>query len=300
MVHYDACPLCSSDRISVLFRCTDHFISHEKFPVAICGTCGFIFTQERPGETEAGKYYESVEYISHSDSAAGLINKLYRVARNLMLRKKVNLVRKMTGLDEGSILDIGSGTGHFPASMKKAGWNARGIEINRMAREQSISSFGLDVIDPSGIRTLESGSFDCITLWHVLEHFDDPDAYMKEIDRLLKPGGICIIALPNCSSFDALHYGSFWAAWDVPRHLWHFTPDTFGRFASKAGFDIRSVRSLPLDVFYISSLSEKYKGSGMYFIKGMVKGIIWWFIALIRKNRSSSLIYILKKSTRIF
>ena len=293
MVHYTACPLCSSDKISILFDCTDHFVTNETFPIARCNECGFSFTQDRPEESEAGKYYESESYISHSDTSEGLINKLYRFARNMMLRKKAKLVRTVTGLEKGIILDIGSGTGYFASEMKKAEWDAKGIEINEKAREFSISTFGLEVSDPSQIHKLGPGSFDCITLWHVLEHFDDPNAYMTEVRRLLKPGGICIIALPNSNSYDALHYGRYWAAWDVPRHLWHFTPSTFRRFAENAGFILTGLRSLPLDVFYISALSEKYKGSKLNFIIGMIRGKWWWLMALFDKKRASSLIYIL-------
>ena len=293
MVHYPACPLCSSDKISILFDCTDHFVTNETFPVVRCNECGFSFTQDRPEESEAGKYYESDSYISHSDTSKGLINKLYRFARNMMVRKKAKLVNQVTGLEKGSILDIGSGTGYFASEMKKAGWDAKGIEINEKAREFSISSFGLEVFDPSQIGKPSPGSFDCITLWHVLEHFDDPNAYMTEIRRLLKPGGTCIIAVPNSNSYDALHYERYWAAWDVPRHLWHFTPSTFNRFAKSAGFNLTGLRSLPLDVFYISALSEKYKGSKLNFIIGMIKGMWWWLKAILNKERASSLIYIL-------
>ena len=296
MVHYTACPICSSDKISILFDCTDHFVTGETFPVARCNECGFSFTQDRPEESEAGKYYESDSYISHSDTSRGLINKLYRFARNMMLRKKAKLVKRLTKLEKGSILDIGSGTGYFASEMKKAGWDAKGIEINEKARDFSISSFGLEISAPSQIGKLISRSFDCITLWHVLEHSDDPDAYMTEIRRLLKPGGTCIIALPNSNSYDALHYGRYWAAWDVPRHLWHFTPSTFHRFAENAGFSLTGLRSLPLDVFYISALSEKYKGSKLNFIIGMIRGKWWWLMTLLNKERTSSLIYIVKAS----
>jgi len=133
-------------------------------------------------------------------------------------------------------------------------------------------------------------------MWHVLEHFQDPFRYLSEVTRLLKDDGTCIIALPNCSSYDAGHYGKFWAAYDVPRHLWHFSPFTFQLFAQKAGFRIMSVRSLPLDVFYISMLSEKYSGNKLSFIAGIVIGKWFWFLSLFKKTKSSSLIYILKKN----
>jgi 2-polyprenyl-3-methyl-5-hydroxy-6-metoxy-1,4-benzoquinol methylase len=177
--------------------------------------------------------------------------------------------------------------------MQKAGWNVRGVEINEKARQYSISEFGLEVIDPGQLQAFEPGSFDCITLWHVLEHFQDPFNYAQEILRLLKPGGSCMIALPNSGSYDAEYYGTFWAAYDVPRHLWHFTPDTFKKFAEKSGFEVKDIWRLPLDVFYISVLSEKYKGANLPFVIGIIKGIWFWFLTIFNKQRASSLIYLL-------
>ncbi len=295
MKHHKVCPLCNSEKISIPFSCTDNFISKEVFKLARCGECGFEFTQDCPEENEIGKYYESDDYISHSNISKSFSDKLYHFARGLMLSRKRNLVRRITGMRTGAILDIGSGTGHFAATMKKAGWQVKGIEINEKARVCSISDFGLDVIDPESISSLTSESFDCITLWHVLEHFHDPYKYAAEIRRILKPDGTCFIALPNSSSYDAKHYKQYWAAYDIPRHLWHFNPATFRIFSEKTGFTLKKTLSLPLDVFYISSLSEKYKGAGLPFLAGMITGKWFAFLSIFKRERSSSLLYILKK-----
>jgi SAM-dependent methyltransferase len=212
-----------------------------------------------------------------------------------MLRKKKGIIKNVTGLKKGSLLDIGSGTGHFTGIMKKAGWLVKGIEINQKARNFSVSRFGLEVTGPEKISTFESNSFDCITLWHVLEHFHNPFKYTSDIIRLLKPGGLCLIALPNCSSYDAKYYGRFWAAYDVPRHLWHFNPSTFRVFSEKTGLVLENLRNLPLDVFYISILSERYKGSSFAFLRGMVKALPFAFLSVFNKRKSSSVIYILRK-----
>lgn len=295
MVHHAKCLICDSGDFVLYARSTDYFLSGEEFVLSKCQHCGFIFTQDQPDEKNAGKYYESEDYVSHSDSATGFSNKLYRFSRSIMLGKKKRIVNKLTDLNTGKLLDIGSGTGHFLSVLKNAGWNVKGIEINDKARDYSISKFGLEVHSPEKINTLEPGSFDCITLWHVLEHFHDPVEYAFSIYRLLKPDGVCIVALPNCSSYDAAHFGSYWAAWDVPRHLWHFTPETFTKFSEKAGFKFSGIHNLPPDVFYISILSEKYKGSKMHFFSGLLKGLWFSFLTLFNKNRSSSLIYILRK-----
>ena len=294
MVHHSECPLCSSENIELHLRVKDYFISKEEFDIARCTECSFIFTRAYPDIGSMGRYYESDEYISHSDSSRGLLNKIYKLVRTRMLLKKRGIVRKATGKSSGSILDIGSGTGHFARIMKTAGWDSKGIEINKAAREISIEKFDIDVIAPENISSLGSGCFDCITLWHVLEHFHAPFQYAADIKRLLKPGGICIIALPNSNSTDAHYYSNFWAAWDVPRHLWHFNPETFRIFAEKNGFELMKVKRLPLDVFYISIISERYKGSGISFISGMIKAAIFAFRASFNIRMSSSLIYILR------
>ncbi len=295
MVQHSKCPLCSSADTSLYLQCTDHFISKEIFELYRCSSCRFVFTNKYPDTDSIGRYYESDEYISHSDTSEGFINKIYRIARNFMLRRKRAIVTNVTGLKQGTILDIGSGTGHFAAEMKSAGWSVRGIEINEKAREFSKTKSGLDVISPDEISSLEKESFDAITLWHVLEHFHDPLRYASDILSLLKPGGICIIALPNSSSFDAMHYKAFWAAYDVPRHLWHFNPDTFRQFSDKAGFRTIKLLTLPLDVFYISLLSEKYKGTRFSFLAGVTKAKLFTFASFFNRKRSSSMIYVLQK-----
>lgn len=295
MIH-NHCPLCDSADISPELQCVDHFISEEVFDLYRCSACKFLFTYNYPAEDKIGKYYESDEYISHSDTSQGVVNTLYQVARKFMLKRKRNLIRNVTGIKKGTLLDIGSGTGHFANVMKESGWQLSGIEINRKALDYSIQTFNLDVASPEQIPSLKSESFDCITLWHVLEHFHDKYKYASYISRLLKPDGICVVALPNSNSSDAKHYREFWAAYDVPRHLWHFSPDTFRLFCKKAGLEVVSIKTLPLDVFYISALSEKYKGTSIAFLRGIIKAIFFAFLSFLNKNKSSSLIYILRKS----
>jgi 2-polyprenyl-3-methyl-5-hydroxy-6-metoxy-1,4-benzoquinol methylase len=294
MIVHSICPLCSSGKISLYLKCTDHLLTSEEFDLCKCPECGFVFTRQYPDENEIGRYYESEDYISHDDMAKGFLNHLYLRARNLMLKRKKRIVEDSTGLEKGRILDIGCGTGYFAATMKKGGWDVTGIEPNGKARDFATRHFSLDVISPEQISELSSGSFDCITMWHVLEHFHDPFRYADDIKRLLKPDGICIAALPNSDSSDANYYGRFWAAYDVPRHLWHFNPETFRLFAEKSGFHITGTKSLPLDVFYISILSEKNKGSKIHFLSGITKGSLFAFRALFDKRKSSSLIYFLR------
>jgi SAM-dependent methyltransferase len=295
MVHHERCPLCSSEMISLHFTCTDHFISKEAFPVARCGSCGFLFTQDYPDESEILRYYESADYISHSDTSEGIINKIYHIIRQVMLLIKRRIIKKLTGLKKGTLLDVGSGTGHFACLMKESGWKVTGIEISEKARNFSSRMFDLNIIAPEQISSLKTNNFDCVTLWHVLEHFHDPQKYLSDILTLLKPGGICLVALPNSSSFDAKYYGNFWAAFDVPRHLWHFNPDSFAGFSAKSGLKVERQLVLPFDVFYISALSEKYKGSRWPFITGITMALWFSFLTVFKRPGSSSVIYVMKK-----
>jgi 2-polyprenyl-3-methyl-5-hydroxy-6-metoxy-1,4-benzoquinol methylase len=296
MIHHKVCPLCSDPEISHFLSCTDQFVSQERFDIFKCKKCGFTFTRDYPEESEAGKYYESDDYISHSNSNKRVTDKAYQFIRKIMLSRKKRIIRKITGLPRGNILDIGSGTGHFLNTMRRSGWNISGVEINAKARESCSKQFSIDTIPTEKMDTLPENSFDCITLWHVLEHFHEPFKLMEVIGQILKPSGVVVIALPNSSSFDSMYFGNKWAAYDVPRHLWHFNPTTFSLFAAKNKLSIAGTGHLPFDVFYISILSERYIGSYFPLLTGTIKGLMFAICSLFRKKGSSSVIYYLRKA----
>lgn len=298
MIHYDSCPVCHRGNIKPVFSVTDHFVSGEVYSLVKCHDCDFIFTQDHPDATGIGKYYQSEEYISHTNTSKGIINSLYHLARRIMLARKYKFVKRATGLNRGgNILDIGCGTGHFPGYMKRKGWQASGVEIDDHAGRFAHDKFGIDIYKPGELDSFEDDSFDAITLWHVLEHLDKPDQTIGSISRLLKNRGTCIIALPNNNSSDARFYKKQWAAWDVPRHLWHFNINSFKAFIKDKGFEIVRIRKLPLDAIYVSLLSEKHLEKRLGFIRGIIVGTFSWIISIFNKNRSSSLVYILRKKT---
>jgi SAM-dependent methyltransferase len=294
MVVHSTCPLCDSGNISFFLKCTDNLVSGDKFDLYRCPDCNFIFTQGYPDEGEIGTFYDSADYISHEDNAHGMINSIYRKARDLMLFRKRKMIEKRTGMTKGRLLDIGCGTGHFAGMMQRSGWIVKGIEKNKKAREFGRSRFGLNIIEPEKLSTLPEKGFDCITLWHVLEHLHDPFKFAREIKRLLNPKGFVIIALPNSASSDSSYYKENWAAFDVPRHLWHFDMSTFRKFCERTGFTIVSLRRLPLDVFYISILSERNIGASFPFVKGLVKGSLFALKSLFKIPDSSSLVFFLR------
>ncbi len=295
MAEKGSCLVCGSADHDTLFTARDHLVSGESFQIKKCNACGFVFTAEPPDEKDISKYYISEEYISHSDKKQSLTDHIYHLARNFMLKKKHSLVLKVSGRKTGVLLDIGSGTGYFADFMSRKGWSTTGIEISESARQYSISRFGITVVPPAGISEIKDGSVDCVTLWHVLEHLYDPDLWMREIRRVLIDDGKCILALPNIKSADAGWFGNEWAALDVPRHLWHFSPETLTRFIHKYGFILSEIKSMPLDIYYISALSYKNRGCRLPLLSGIAIGAFLTIRTLFCRNRASSLIYILSK-----
>ena len=295
MIQISSCQVCGSEDLSLHMKTTDFSISKEHFTLNKCQNCGFVFTQNPPSESSIGKYYESEDYISHSNTKKGLINRIYHVVRNLMLAKKYRLIRRLNRSKE--ILDIGSGTGYFLDYMKGNGYRTLGIEPDDKARNHGIETFGLEILPPSQLMDNSiTTQFSFISMWHVLEHLYEPEKYMDRIRQLLKDDGYLIVALPNCSSFDAAHYKSKWAGYDVPRHLWHFTPATFIQFAGNNGFEMVKMKRLPFDAYYVALLSEKYLGSSLGLIKGAVIGFISMLRSWMNVRNTSSVIYVLKKS----
>ncbi|NDV65725.1 class I SAM-dependent methyltransferase [Bacteroides sp. 224] len=294
-----SCPLCGSTQIKHSLTCMDFYASRERFEVFSCEACGFVFTQGIPSGDEINKYYESSDYISHSDTKKGLMNTLYHRVRKYMLNKKARMVVREAHRQSGRLLDIGTGTAYFPnAMMKKQGWEVEAVEKNADARAFAKEKFNIDVKSVDALNEFSPASFDVITLWHVMEHLENLHETWDRLFELLEAKGILIIAVPNQASYDAQKYGSDWAAYDVPRHLWHFTPGTMQQLASKHGFIMAERYPMPFDAFYISMLSERNKGSRFSFLKGMYVGTIAWFHALIKKERSSSMIYIFRKKTK--
>lgn len=286
------CPVCGGESFTTFLACTDFFVSGEHFEIKECSDCGLKITANAEDEENSGKYYQSEEYISHSNTSKGLVNTVYHRVRNYMLGSKRQLVKNASGLQEGRLLDVGTGTAFFLNEMNRCGWQVTGTEKNPEAREFAQNEFGLQVNPPEDLFRFDEKSFDVITLWHVLEHIHRLKENMEAFARLLKPNGKLIIAVPNHTSYDARHYKEYWAAWDVPRHLWHFGPDQMERLGKKYGFRLEQVRTMPFDSFYVSMLSEKYKKSKLAFIKGVFHGKISWLNSLVNPKRCSSVIYV--------
>ncbi|MCQ2238004.1 MAG: class I SAM-dependent methyltransferase [Bacteroidaceae bacterium] len=293
--HLEKCPVCGSVQLKHFLTCTDCYATGENFHILKCSKCGFKMTQDVPVEAEIGRYYESPDYISHTNTRSGIMNRVYHWVRSYMLKKKAKLVEEACHMKKGRILDIGCGTGYFAHTMQQRDWDVEAIEKSADARAFAWQHFNLNVLDESHMNSFNDRSFNAITMWHVMEHIEDLPALWSLLKRQLQDQGRLIVAVPNCSSADAAVYNSMWAAYDVPRHLWHFTPDTMQQMASQNGFVLCERYPMPFDAFYVSMLSEKYLGNPVYFLKGLWTGAVCGLKSIVRSDRSSSIIYVFRK-----
>lgn len=249
----------------------DYFLTQEEFELFQCDHCGLVFTVPRPTPEVIGNYYKSDEYYSHQQNSKGFIPKIYERVKSINLRGKVAMAT--SDMVKGRLLDIGCGVGDFLLQIKKLGWEVMGIEPSEQAANIAQSRLGFTPLIPTDYEKLPDQSFDVITMWHVLEHVDDLKSQTKELKRLLRPGGRLVIALPNYQSFDCQYYNDKWAAWDVPRHLNHFTQDCLQGILNANDFKYLDTQRLIWDAYYISFLSEKYLGHSFPLIRGAWVGL---------------------------
>jgi 2-polyprenyl-3-methyl-5-hydroxy-6-metoxy-1,4-benzoquinol methylase len=294
MVHYNECPVCAGNATAFFLPVTDYSSSGKKFEVWQCPDCTVCFTQDAPGEDEIAPFYQFEDYISHTDTKKGLVHRLYHIVRNITLNSKKKIIKKATGLTTGRILDIGCGTGAFLHTMKKSGWEVTGLEPDETARKNCLGNYGITARLPDELFSLPAQSFDAITMWHVLEHVHQLQPYIKQMYQLLKPGGVLIIAVPNYTSYDARVYKNFWAAWDVPRHLYHFSPVAMKRLLGAHQFQTGKTSPMWFDSFYVSMLSEKYRKGNI--VRAMFTGFISNMKAFFNREKCSSIVY---RATRV-
>ncbi|MEQ6168370.1 class I SAM-dependent methyltransferase [Ekhidna sp. MALMAid0563] len=285
----EECPVCKHSQFTNYLICDDHSVSGESFALVKCDKCSLVFTNPRPEQSSLPDYYQSDQYISHTDKGNSLINFIYKLVRKYTITRKIKLIDKLNR-GSGSLLDYGCGTGDFIKAANKKGWHAYGYEPDKDAKNIASAKNPDKILDKI---ENHNGPFDIITAWHVIEHVSELNKTIKNLKKILAPDGHLIIALPNHKSYDAAYYKEFWAGYDVPRHLYHFDQESIKSFASK--FKLRLIHTLPMkfDSFYVSMLSEKYRGNAN--LLNAIK------IGLKSNNKArdtndySSLIYIFKK-----
>ncbi|MBK6267151.1 class I SAM-dependent methyltransferase [Marivirga sp. S37H4] len=289
------CPVCGGNNIENHKVVIDHSVSKESFVICICKGCQFQFTNPRPTEEEIGKYYQSDDYISHTNKGNSPINMLYKLARQFAIKSKYQLINNISKEKKGRILDFGCGTGYFLTTMKNKGWQIAGIEPNEQARAIAIEETKEEICADIKSLDIKNKKFNVITLWHVLEHIHHINDTIALLKTLLKEKGKIIIAVPNINSLDNAVYKEQWAAYDVPRHLYHFNPDSMKTLMLKHGLKVKNIYPMKLDAYYISLLSERYRTGNSNYLKSFINGYKSNSYAVNNNNNYSSLIYEIKK-----
>ena len=288
-IKLENCPACGSTNLKHQMDVEDYFLTHEVFGLDKCQSCDLLFTNPRPSVEVIGDYYKSEDYVSHSSTKKGLVNRAYNIVRGITLNGKLKLVNRFA--NGKLLLDIGAGTGHFATKMKDGGYTVTGLEPDVDARKVCKELNQLDLLPLENLYNDELGKFNVVTMWHVLEHVYDLKKDLERITSLLLPGGAFIIAVPNYTSYDGQHYGKFWAAYDVPRHLYHFEPKSLIPLVSQLDCEFVEMLPMKFDSYYVSMLSEKYKGGSLF--SAMLTG--WKSNLRSKDGKCSSQIYVFKK-----
>jgi len=286
------CPICNSNQFELFLETKDYFLTKENFKLVQCSSCSFVFTNPRPPDDKLSKYYQSSDYLSHTARKRNMKDLAYQYLRSINIRRKFKLIKQFSR--GNNILDFGSGTGELLNYFKKKGWNVVGIEPNEDARKFSVNKYKIDVYDEKQLNKLKENSFDVITLWHVLEHVPDLNETLHKIKRALTGKGYLFVAVPNIESPGFYKYKEKWAALDVPRHLYHFSPKTLSLLLENHGFIIIDKKPMLFDAYYVSLLSESYKHKKLKYLAAMINGFVSNKKAK-KNNNYSSMIFITKK-----
>jgi SAM-dependent methyltransferase len=295
MIDITRCVVCGGTILLKDRTCKDYTVSNEIFTLLKCASCDVVITSPRPEDEALGKYYLSNAYISHAKEATTLVDKIYTLARNYTLGWKTNLIRKQVNNPKPSILDYGTGTGTFVGACLDKQWNALGVEPSNEARKAASEKVKSSI--HQNLANITQREFDVITLWHVLEHIPNLRETLKDLVGKLKPGGYLFIAVPNKNSHDAKVFGDYWAGYDVPRHLWHFSQDNIKALATAEGLTLEKIVPMKLDSYYVSLLSANYKYPNQKLInlfRGFIQGLLSNIHATL-DGEYSSLLYIIKK-----
>ena len=284
------CQICGNQKFSNYITTRDYFLSQEDFSIVRCSNCGFLYTHPRPDLEALHRYYQSEEYISHSTTNKNLLTSIYIYIRKQSIKTKIALLYK--NIKPNKALDFGCGTGEFLYYLSKKGIHTKGIELNESARSFATENYNLKIYKSLETLPENENNFDAITLWHSLEHVYNLNSTLDKIKSILNKEGILIIAVPNFEAKDAKLYGKFWAAYDVPRHLYHFNKNSIELLLRNHGFRLKHSVPLYFDAFYVSLLSEKYKKGKYNYLKAFRNGLLSNWNAFLNNKEYSSIIYI--------
>ena len=289
------CPWCESEKAQINLWLKDEFLTKEDFHICECLNCGLLYTMPRPDKEKIGAYYKSEAYYSHQENKKGFIPKVYERVKSINLKYKYRLAT--SGMQSGKLLDIGCGVGDFLHTAEMHGWECIGVEPSEDAKTIAQKRMKGTIITSEELESFSDGAFDVITMWHVLEHVDDLRWQVAQLQRLVKPSGRVVIAVPNYKSYDGQYYKEHWAAYDVPRHLNHFHRITLSKIFKTSGLELVKMDKLKWDAYYISYLSEQYRHHSLPLVRGLYRG----FISNCKARRSgewSSLVYVFERKIR--
>ena len=286
------CPWCNSENNHKFLELKDYFLTQEEFEILECDDCKLLFTNPCPTPDKIGDYYKSEDYLSHNEEKKSLFAKIYNKVKRINIKNKFNIAvsHQPSAI---SLLDIGCGVGDFLLYAKEKGCNITGIEPSEDARTIAEKKLECKILSPEELQNIPDNSFDIITMWHVLEHVADLKTEIQHLQRILKKDGKLVLALPNYKSYDAEYYKDKWAAYDVPRHLSHFSQTSIKNIFKETNLQLIDTKPLKWDSFYISMLSEQYLNNKNNFLKGALTG--WKSNRKAKKSGEySSLVYIFK------
>lgn len=286
------CPWCASDKAQINLWLKDEFLSKEDFRICECLACGLLYTMPRPGKEKIGDYYKSQDYYSHQENKKGFIPRIYEKVKKVNLKHKYSVATN--GLNKGKILDIGCGVGDFLKTLETHGWQGLGVEPSEDARQIAQTRIKAEIIESEALNQIPDESFDVITMWHVLEHVDNLKWQVAQLQRLIKKQGRIVIAVPNYKSYDSQFYKELWAAYDVPRHLNHFSKEMIAKILSSNELKLVKTDKLKWDAYYISYMSEQYKHHSLPLIRGAYRG----FVSNCKARKSgewSSMVYVFER-----
>ncbi len=288
------CPACGSSNYIKILTTEDYLASRESFEIVECNDCSLRFTSPIPDENEISNYYESDDYISHTGKGNSIINQIYKIVQNFTLRSKKKKVLNFSQMKSGSLLDIGCGAGKFLKIMKQSGWTVQGVEIDDSARAIAEEGVGKTIFNQNDFFNSDK-KYNVITMWHSLEHLNTLTRFLEKISVSLNANGVIMIAVPNYKSFDAEYYKQDWAAYDVPRHLYHFSYGAMLKLMEKFNFKLIQSKQLPFDPFYVALLSELSVRKKRNIVKALLVG--WKSYLKGRKDaeKGSSILYVFKK-----
>ena len=296
---FPPCPICNATDINSLMHTKDYSLTQESFDIIECANCSLKYTFPIPTIDKIAPYYNFTEYISHTDVKEGWMNQLYHFVRTKTLQQKSNWVQSLFTGHKGKILEVGAGTGAFANVMSQKKWEVTALEPDLASRQRAFDNYKINLRPIEDLTNLPKENFDVICLWHVLEHVHDLKGYIATFSKILKTNGRLIIAVPNYTSYDAQYYKNHWAAYDVPRHLYHFSPASIQVLLDPFNLQLIQAKPMWYDSFYVSLLSEKYRKSGFIgYFRAFLIGSISNLKAINNPDKASSITYVIKRKDR--